>query len=500
MERKHVLRELRLGNSVAEYDDALERFFVETAPFRELLAGNVDIVAGDKGTGKTAIFKILCGRYRTYPALDNVEVLPAVNPLGNPVFERLIVEGSPFTEGQYITIWKSYIVSLVGNYILDVYEDHFGANMTRLDELLRRTELRSVETSANTIFNVVANLARRLTRPQSVEGAVTLTPHGLPLVAGRMTFGPNSDDRESLPYVPHDEAFALLEAVLEESGVDIWLAFDRLDEAFQAAPLIEKPALRALLRTQLDLANLSHVRLKLFVRRDLFRRIIEGGFVNLTHINARKTEIVWEDADLIHLLGRRLADSASLVTALGLVEPSPEELFDTIFPVKVDMAERKPTTRNWMVSRIRDGNGIKPPRNLLDLVLQAREADIRREDRAPTDFVTGEPLIRGESLKRGLEALSKERVEDTLLAEAPDLAPIIERFRGGKAEHTIASLADTIGVAEAEVAADVKALEEIGFLEAVGPTYKIPMLYRSGLAITQGKAFSDDNESDSLEE
>lgn len=31
---------------------------------------------------------------------------------------------------------------------------------------------------------------------------------------------------------------------------------------------------------------------------------------------------------------------------------------------------------------------------------------------------------------------------------------------------------------------------ELGFLEKVGNTYKVPILYREGLAITQGKAFS----------
>lgn len=32
-------------------------------------------------------------------------------------------------------------------------------------------------------------------------------------------------------------------------------------------------------------------------------------------------------------------------------------------------------------------------------------------------------------------------------------------------------------------------LREIGFLELIGQNYKVPMLYRSGLSITQGRAF-----------
>ena len=56
---KDLLRKLDLGNSVAEFDSDLRSYFVETQTFRALVKGDVDIVAGDKGTGKTALYKVL---------------------------------------------------------------------------------------------------------------------------------------------------------------------------------------------------------------------------------------------------------------------------------------------------------------------------------------------------------------------------------------------------------------------------------------------------------
>jgi len=51
------------------------------------------------------------------------------------------------------------------------------------------------------------------------------------------------------------------------------------------------------------------------------------------------------------------------------------------------------------------------------------------------------------------------------------------------------------------VKAIVKPLVEIGFLEELKDSYKIPMLYRDGLDVTQGKAFAstsaDEEEYDS---
>ncbi len=241
----------------------------------------------------------------------------------------------------------------------------------------------------------------------------------------------------------------------------------------------------------------SNIKLKLFVRRDLFRRIIAGGFVNLTHVNARKIEIEWEDDDLLSLLRKRVLENSEFIEAVGLSkEASAEEVFAVLFPAKVDAGSRRPTTWTWMILRIRDGNNVKPPRNLIDLAVRAREAQLRREDRKPETFNKDAPLISSDALKYGLEALSGQRVEDTLLAEAGENSVVIELFRNGKAEHNSDSLRHALGKEDYDDS--LKYLVAIGFLEKVGGTYKIPALYRGGLNITQGKAFlvSDPDSSD----
>jgi len=141
------------------------------------------------------------------------------------------------------------------------------------------------------------------------------------------------------------------------------------------------------------------------------------------------------------------------------------------------------------MSRIRDGNGIRPPRNLIDLIVEARQAQLRSEDRNPREYLQGIPVIDADSIRRAQRALSERRVQDTLFAEAADLVPMIEKFRDGKAEHSVNSLSGLLGFPEQAVRTAIKPLLEIGFLEEVGSSFKVPMLYRDGLRITQGKAF-----------
>lgn len=481
-----VLRSINLGNSVAEFDEALERYFVETDTFRRVVEDRVDIIAGDKGTGKTALFRILHRRYPTIEELSKVEVVPAFNLGGSPVFQRLN-EGDVLDEGQYITLWKSYILSLAGNWLLKVYEGAWTDRMAQLDLLLEKTSLRSADDSPDTVFSSIINLFRRLRNPKSAEANITITPDGMPIIVPRIEFGA-PDNGETLDYVPHEQAFALLNEALGEVDLSLWLVLDRLDEAFAGKPLAEVPALRALLRTYLDLQPYSNVRLKLFVRKDLFRRVIAKGFVNLTHVNARKVEITWDEDSLAHLLFRRLGENVDLLQAAGLNGEDPSQLFDAVFPPQVDPGKRKPRTFTWMMGRIRDGNDVKPPRNLIDLVQKSLEAAIRKEERDKTEYVRA-PLIPSDALKAGLRALSKQRVEDTLLAEAGDQALLVERFRSSKAEHNDESLGVQLGVKGDEFKETVLFLRNIGFLEQVGANYKIPMLYRDGLGITQGKAF-----------
>jgi hypothetical protein len=165
--------------------------------------------------------------------------------VGAPVFQRL-AEGKTLSEGQYITIWKAYVLALVGNWVLVWNEGGFSHKMDELDALLERTGLRSLDDSPNTIFSQIVNLVKRLTNPKSAEIAATITPDGLPVIAPRIEF---ADAPQPEELVRHDEALRLLNDVLDEVDYSVWVVLDRLDEAFQGFPEAEVPVLRALLRT-----------------------------------------------------------------------------------------------------------------------------------------------------------------------------------------------------------------------------------------------------------
>ncbi len=436
------------------------------------------------------MYQILMSRYSLVPELEGVQVLPGFNPSGDPVFQRL-AEVEPLAVGQYIAVWKAYLVSLVGNWILESYDNQLTADMRELDSVLRKYDLRLADHSPKSVFSHLTQILQRVVSPKSFQVAVTTMPDGRTIYAPKLEFG-DSDTGQTTKVAPAPAYDASLE-VLNRSlaGVDwtVWVVLDRLDEAFQGFPRVEIPALRGLLRTFLDLQAFPNIKLKLFVRKDLFRKVIQGGFVNLTHINARKIEIVWDDDDLFDLLYRRVQTATGFMSKLGIDHETSEQVFAAVFPPKVDTGSQKPTTRNWMISRIRDGNHVKPPRNLIDLVQKAQQAQLRKEEREPRDYSAGMTIIEASSIKQAHGLLSRERVFDTLLAEAGEYSQYIERFRNGKAEHTLESLARVLQLPSRDAAEIAKVLREIGFLEQIGDAFKIPPLYREGLNVTQGKGY-----------
>jgi hypothetical protein len=492
MKRREALQQLYLGNAVAENDEDLKNYFVETETFRSLIQGRADIIAGDKGTGKSALFKILGERYTTIRELKDIAIIPAFNSSGDPVF-AMLGEGEVLSEGQYRTIWKAYILSLAGNWLLRLYEGNWTSSMEKLDVMLKRIGLREHDDTPSSIFSRLVALIKRLVKPKSAGVTSSFDEAGMPEITQYVEFG-DASNTDTTTVVRHTDSLGLLNRALTEANLTLWLVLDRLDEAFAEYRATEVPALRALFRTYLDLLEFDRIKLKMFVRLDLFRKVTHGGFVNLSHINDKKVEIRWNDNDLLNLLIQRVRSNVDFMHTAGLIGKSNEEIFYALFPKQVEEGGGRPPTLKWMLTRISDGKGVKPPRNLIDLVKKAQDGQFKLEDIEAKDFKIGEVLIEGESIKEALSLLSDQRVNDTLLAESGKYREYIEKFRDGKAEHNHESLAKTLNLPIAETREALTGLLEMGFLARIrqSETFKVPMLYRDGLNITQGKAFQTD--------
>ena len=498
MKVRPILQQTRFGSDAAENDDELTKYFVETSSFADIVADQADLILGPKGSGKSAIFRVLANPDVVISQLNDNDIVPAFNVQGAPLFQKLLEDAPDASETQLRAAWWTYILGLVGNHLIDTYGPGSSEPAERLRATLEAFGLRRSEDRPRSLWKVVVDGLRRLVR---LEGGLTFNEQGFPLISGAADFQPElEEDTDHRQTVSFEELLTLEIAVLDELQRRVWVVFDRLDEAFIGNPDVERGALRGLLRAHLDISSFGpRLRTKLFLRTDIFDRITEKeAFVNLTHI--RTLRISWDDATLEDLVARRALESQHFREAFGLEASkttSPKqrkEVLRALFPEQVDVGSNKPEAFSWVLRRMTDGTGQRNPRNVITFLRAGRERELQicdREDPDTSDRNHAGALLSRPALRDAWPDVSRARLEDTLFAEFAPLRIWIEKFRGVKATHDRETLTQILELPpnSAEFDEIVSSLVYAGFLAEQPARYSVPFLYRPALDVTQGAAF-----------
>jgi len=494
---KHVavLRELTFGQRVAEDEtDLLSTYFVETDDWAQLATGKIDVVYGMKGAGKSALYHLLTSKREEFRE-RGIVLATAENPRGATVFQNLLNE-PPKSEPEFIGLWKLYFACLLQAEVEELGLDCEDARALR--DALQEANLLRGGANLNRLLAAVRRYVSNWFRPaQSVESSVGIDVSGTAKLGGKIVFvEPDLGAANDLMMV--DELLRFADHALRRSGNTVWILLDRLDVAFAEHEQMEINALRALFRVYLDLLTFTNIRLKIFLRSDIWARITHLGFREASHVTRHLT-ISWNRAALLNLLVRRLAHNEQLRLFYGIGEEvssstteEQEELFFRVFPGQVEVGPNKPRSFDWMLGRTRDGTKNNAPRELIHFLNSLRDVQVRRHELGELPHPEGENLFARAAFKAALPDVSKVRLEQTLYAEYPQLRGHIEELRGAKATQTVDTLASAWRMSPGDAATTATALAKIGFFEERGErdeyTYWVPFLYRDALNLVQGGA------------
>src|SRR5690554_5398857 len=87
MDRLAVLKECSFKSQVAEDEvQFLEKYFVQTDQWNRIVGGKIDIVRGEKGAGKSALY-LLLGKNEDRLFDQNIVMVSGENPRGATVFK-----------------------------------------------------------------------------------------------------------------------------------------------------------------------------------------------------------------------------------------------------------------------------------------------------------------------------------------------------------------------------------------------------------------------------
>jgi len=501
-----LLQGLDLGSSVAESDTLLEAARIETSAFGDLLNDRVDLIPGTKGSGKSALFRIFVDFLpEALLRQQKVVVAHGIQAPGDPVFHAFTEQFTKLTEEEFISFWCIYLVSLAHEQFIK--GDRYRAFLNKADTEIQRFRVacakaripdikakKSLKDILDWSLHVLTAWRPKFTyKPPNASGEFELDLFGSKTEAKSVETEHASD--HSLPSYVNDVKESL-EAVLVASGLSLWLMVDRLDEIFPRRSDVEKTALRGLLRAMRYFASPS-IRVKVFLRDDMLEQVVktQDGFTALTHVTVRQADTLrWTQDQILAMVVRRFFANDNLVQYLEInrdqLNASPSyraKCFDKIFPTTVFKGSKQSPTIRWICNRCADGRGVVTPRDVLDLLIRAkqRQQDIyAAEPEGTSDWVIGPVAI-----QYGFEELSKRKRQTYLEAEFPHLWKEIEKFSGGKTAYSGSTIQGLLG---SKWKVTVENLLDIGFLSEGRRkkeiVYSIPFLYRHGMNVTQGTA------------
>lgn len=493
-----VLEDIEIGRIAAENELSFVRnYFIETTEYKKLLQDTADTLMGPKGSGKSAIYAYLFSshEYGVNPLPKRTHGIGVVNPQdsGRPVFDEVRLDPRA-TESDFRRLWKLYFLVLLADFVRTQAKDDkkIEPETLRVIEALVRDGLLKKDTGSS-VRSYFAAAVSYLMRAKIQIGGKPDPITGLPPIAASVSFPyePIPEREIVVGQFSSEDAIETLIKYLIRYGQAVWIGIDRLDASFNDDPEMESLAIRGLLRAQRDLRIYEKLKIKVFLRDDVWKRITRAkSFPEADHFES--TKITWNRNSLLQLVMKRMLASQKLAYHLNIIGRKEEvlkdvrqlnELFKRIFPKQMLLGKRNMDTFDWMLETISDATKRPCPRELLHLIIAAREEQLKL---LPPD---GGELIGSEALENAIPAVSDLRFEESFCSEFPELGAFARMLTGKRIVHTQSSIARAFNEPEAKSALIAEKLVDAGILHKIetkrGAEYKVPHIYRHALKLNK---------------
>jgi hypothetical protein len=301
---------------------------------------------------------------------------------------------------------------------------------------------------------------------------------------------------------------ALLEhvdSILRDTNCVAWLMLDKLDLLYIEDFDRLKGAITGLIQLLVQYGNqFTNLHFKIFLRNDIYRQL---HIVNKSHLISYTTEMKWRGPLLLKLIVSRAVVEphvrAHCESVLGeKVDVSNVILNDDVYVKKVFYAIFEPTMsmsgnleshatpiHQWILKRLVDGLGNSFPREIIHLGNMAVEKQ-RELNRAEGKHASAR-LISARAVKDAFQKISAYRCDTYLYAEFPHLTKHFDVFRGSESStfhrEELYMLFQPLSPNGDDA---IRAVHDVGLLSPCGKTvdssseFKVPLLYRAGLGVT----------------
>ncbi len=522
MDQQQVLVCLNFGRVDGESDDRFNTCFIGTEMLRSMLQAQHTLLVGNKGSGKSAICRLLIEDIsKVRPLLPkNFSEIHCIPAYGLQTEEDVPIvslrELSPTTIDDFRDFWLLYL-GMKGAQRL--------VNDEKIRTFVEKTEKPNLKKSFETLERVLVALGLREEKRSmsKLKGAFS----GL---FGSGHRAAQADADGNVRFKDHTGVSIIgflehVDIVLRETNSLAWMMLDKLDLLFVDDFAKLKASITGLVQLLVQYGNhFKNIHLKIFLRNDIFRQL---HIVNKSHLVTYSSEMKWRGSLLLKLLVARAVDDPHVkafcqetlkekVDVPTVILGSDEyvlKVFYTIFeptmggprtdpqgPPQAGTADgsavpgahtapaNSTPTHQWILRRLNDGTGSSFPRELIHLGNRAVEKQREMNREAGAHLSTH--LIGPKALREAFVMISSYRCDTYLYSEFPHLSRHFDVFRGSDSatfhREELYMLFSPLTPNGDEA---IRALYDTGLLQPLGHSvdssvkFKVPLLYRSGLGV-----------------
>ena len=416
----HPLQSLEIGDPTAENEmTTLANYFLATDQYSRALRGEVNLVVGRKGAGKTALFIQVRDRTRS----DKRNIVADLKPEGYQLLklkEDILAHLSQGASLHLVTAFWEYLILLEVTYKLlekDKTVHKFNHEIRDLHIQLEKT-YRVENFSAEGDFSErLLSLSQRIAQDYSHRFGTTDSTKLTTEQVTQLVYAHDVGElrKQVSEYLTHKES--------------VWVLFDNLDKGWSThgVDAVDAMVLRCLIdagrKVERDMRKTGHVfHCIVFIRNDVYEYLMRQS---ADYGKEMRATLDWTDPDMLREILR-------LRLAAGLGQEAHELTFEQIWPKLCVSHYKGEETSSYIIER-----ALMRPRNVIKIFSHAR------------GFASNlnHPKITERDLEKGVLAYSQDLLVE-LDHELTDVFPVAEQllyyFIDSKAELTSAEIHELI--------------------------------------------------------
>jgi hypothetical protein len=506
MEQQQVLTRLNFGRVDGETDTRFEQCFIGTEMLRQVLQPQHSLVVGNKGSGKSAICRLLVdGLQKVKPLLpkqyDDVICIPAYGIQSEEYLPSIeLRELHPHTVDEFRYHWLSYLGLKISSTLI-----MHPTIVTALKKSTNKKLLDACSTLEHLLIDVglveqKGIVPKLLHKYHKMKQTSTARAGGL---SRESAFTTDFKQRTGLSIIKMLETIDL---ILQETNCVAWLMLDKLDLLYVEDIQMLRASITGLIQLLVQYGNqFKNIHFKIFLRNDIYRQL---HIVNKSHLIGYTTEMKWRGPLLLKLLVSRavvdpvvreycevaLGEPVDVTNVIIGSDDYVLKIFYTIFESSRNhddpLDPSAAATHQWILKRLIDGAGNSFPRELIHLGNRAVEKQ-REFDRIEGNH-NCRRLISMRALKESFQSISQYRCDTYLYSEFPHLSHHFDVFRGSEGavfhREELYMLFEPLSPKGDEA---IRAVYDVGLIQPMGTNvdssrkFKVPLLYRAGLGISE---------------